>query len=234
MRNRLVTVAALAVVIGAAADSAFYAPWYVVRWYGVASELRLLDLDYPHFVVFTVALLVNVYFFVRLLLTGMLVLYGGPTSARTVAWLTPTAAYVQAGASLVAALVMYAMTPEPYVFADQALPREAASGGALLVGANLGALVALIVIGRNRALARTQTWVDDDGAPIPKKRHRWLRSAPAERPLVKAPLESAGMAGDPFRGAPPTGLTAQLVKPPAKTEAPRRDDDAAPAPKLLT
>jgi hypothetical protein len=233
MRKRLVIAAVLAAVIGAAAYSVFRAPWYVVRWHGVPSELRLLELDYPHFVVFIVALLVNVYFFVRLLLTGMLVIYGGPTSTRTVAWLTPAAAYVQTCASLVAAIVIYAMTPAPYVI-DEPLPRDAAWGGALLVAANVAALIALFVIARDRSLAKTQTWVDDDGTPI-KKRHRWLRSAPAERPLGRAPLESAGMAGgDPFRAAPATGLTAQLVKPPEKTEAPRRDDDAAPGPKVLT
>jgi hypothetical protein len=232
MQKRLVMAAAIAAILGAAAFSVFRAPWYEVRVGTDTIPLGLLTLDYPSFFLLLVTLLVNVYFFVRLLLTGLLLVNGGPTGTRAIAWYTPGGAQFQSGVSFAAALVMYAMKPDAYLVLGEAASRERVWGGLVLVGANLAAFVTILVISRDRALARTQTWVDDDGAPIPK---RWIRSAPAERPLVKPPLESPGFTGgDPFRGAPPTGLAAALVKPPTKIDAPRKDDDDAPAPKLLT
>ena len=234
MRKRLVMTAVIAAILGGAAYSAFRAPWYhatVGDWY--ATPLRLLDLDFPNVIVLLIAMLVNVYFFVRLLLTGMLLLNGGPTSTRVIAWYTPLGAHVQGGFALVSAIVMNAMTPA-FAVLDEPATLARSWGGALLVVCNVLAQIAIAWIARDRVLARTQTWVDDDGVAVPKRK-RWIRAAPQERPLVKPPLASAGsFGGDPFRAAPATGLEAALVKPPAKVDVPRKDDDDAPAPKLLT
>ena len=234
MQKRLVMTAVLAAILGGAALSAFRVPWYVASVGDDSVSLRLLDLEFSNLIVLVITLLVNVYFFVRLLFTGILVLNGGPTSTRVIAWYSPAGALFQAGASLVAAVVMYAMKPDAIDLLGEPARNERAWGGLLLVVANLAAVISIVVIWRDRVLARTQTWVDDEGVAIPKKK-RWIRSAPQERPLVKPPLESPGSAGgDPFRAAPATGLEAALVKPATRVEAPRKDDDAAPAPKLLT
>lgn len=232
MRKRLVTTAALAALIGVAAYSVYRAPWFVATTEYREVRLRLLDLDYAHVLVMITAVLVNAYFFLRLMVTGILVLLGGPTSTRTIAWYTPASALFQAAISLAAAIVLFMMSPSPPVLIDDVTEVAGSWGGILLLGANAGAIAALLAIARDRELARTQTWVDDNG--VPKPRRRWIRAAPAERPLVKPPLAATGVpGGDPFRAAPPMGLAAKLVQPP-KIEAPRKDDDDAEPPKLLT
>jgi hypothetical protein len=234
MQKRLAMTAFIAAILGGAAFSAFRAPWYVASASDFSVPLRLTELDLEYMLVFLVALLVNVYFFARLIGTAILLLNGGPTSTRVIAWYTPAGAHIQGTFSLIAAVVVNVMTPMHDVLG---LPATIARsyGGALLIACNVLAQVAIFLIAHDRTLAKTQTWVDDDGAPVPKRKHRWIRAAPQQRPLVKPPLSSTpAVGGDPFRAAPPTGIEAALVKPKTNVEAPRKDDDAAPGPKLLT
>ena len=231
MRKRLVMTAVIAAILGGAAGSAFRAPWYHATAGDYRTSLQLIDLDEPVLVLLA-AILVNLYFFVRLMFTGILLLNGGPTSTRVIAWYTPLGARVQGGCSLVASVVLNALTPSMTTLLDEPMTITRSWGGVLLVACNVLAQVAIAVIARDRVLAKTQTWVDDDGLPVPKKQ-RWIRIAPQARPLVKPPLATTA-GGDPFRSAPATGLEAALVKPAVKAEAPRKDDEAAPAPKLLT
>lgn len=234
MRKRLAMTAFIVAVVVTAAIAVFRAPWYRASAGADVARLALLDLDHDAVVVLLCALLVNVYFFVRLACTGILLLNGGPTSTRVIAWYTPFGAHVQGGFSLAAAVVMNVLAPAPVLLGEPAVFARS-WGGPLLVACNVLAQVALVVMARDRTLAKTQTWVDDDGAPIPKRRRRWIRAAPQERPLVKPPLPPAPtVGGDPFRAPPPTGIAAALVKPEAKVDAPRVDDADAPAPKLLT
>ena len=231
MRQRLAMTVVIAAILAGAIWSAFHAPWYHARTRDYATTLELIDID-TYVVVLLVAMLVNLYFFVRLMFTGILVAYGGPTSKRVVAWYTPLGAHLQGACSLIAAIVMASITPAPAFLGEPATVTRS-WGGTLLVACNVLAHVAIAIIARVRVLAKTQTWVDDDGVPL-RKRNRWIRAAPQERPLVKPPLATAAGIGDPFRSAPATGLEAALVKPAVKAEAPRKDDAAAPPPKLLT
>jgi hypothetical protein len=231
MTRRLAMTAVIAAILAAAACSAFGAPWYHASTRDYATPLGLFDID-DYVIVLLVAMLVNLYFFIRLMFTGLLLLHGGPMASRGVAWYTPLNAHLQGGCSLIGAIVMTAIPPSAAFLGPTATVTRS-WGGVMFVGCNVLAHIAIAVIARDRVLAKTQTWVDDDGVPL-KKRNRWIRVAPQQRPLAKAPLATAAGFGDPFRSAPATGLEAAIVKPAVKAAAPRKDDNAAPAPKLLT
>ena len=234
MKKQLAMIALIAAILGGAAYAMFRAPWYVASTadnYFVA-DLRLIELETKYLIVLIVAALVNIYFFVRLMFTGLLVLNGGPTSTRTIAWYTPFGAHLQGAFAVAAAIVMNVLTPEHSIFGLPAQV-ERSWGGWMFLACTVAAHLAIAMIARDPELARTQTWADDEGVPIKKKR-RWIRAAPQERPLVRPPLVgTTNVGGDPFRAAPPTGLEAKLVKPETKKEAPRVDDKDAPAPKHL-
>jgi hypothetical protein len=183
-----------------------------------------------------IGMLVTLYFFARLFMTAILMLLGGPTSTRKIAWYTPFGAHVQCGIANVAAIAMVVVRPEVHI-ENMDITLERSWGGPLLVGVTLLAQVAIYWIAQDRDLAVTQTWITDESDPeyVPKKKSRWVRLQQRERPLVKPPLSpAASVDANAYRAAPPTGLAAQLVTPETKTAVPRADNTDAPQPKLLT
>ncbi len=237
MKKRLGMAAFIAALIGGWALSLFELPWYRVGYDGVSIPAKLEDFHGGEIIPQIVGMLITIYFFARLMFTGILVLLGGPTSTRKIAWYTPLRAHVQGGFALAAVIVAVVWTPKVKLgFADAYATIERSWGPWLALACTVLAHVAIHLIKRDPELARTQTWpADEEPRYVPKRKQRWIHSEPQERPLVKSPPLAQGASVDavPFREAPPVGLAANLVKPETKSEAPRADDSDAPGPKLL-
>ena len=225
MKARLAALVLFAAILAGAAIALFRAPWFIARVYGVREPVLLIDAGGSYVPLFAAALLVNLYFFTRFLFAGFLLVNGRPTASGTIAWFTPRGAHAQGAFALAGGIAMNLFVPTT----------DARSwGGPLFVACIALAHVAIGLVARVPQLACTQGWAAPPAQSRPKKRRRWLRTAPQERPLVKPPLPPApNIGGDPFRAPAPTGIAAKLVKPPAKIDAPRADVDNAPAPKLL-
>jgi hypothetical protein len=236
MKKRLGMAAFLAAIIGGWALAMFEVTWYQVTLDGVTVPAKLENLHGRDIVPQVIAGFVTLYFFMRLMFTGILVLLGGPTRTRKIAWFTPTGAHIQGGLAIAAAIVMVAMKPSVQVFGKAALV-ERSWGGPLVLLCALVAQVAIAMIARDPELAVTQKWpVDETPRYRPRHHEKWIHAEKQDRPmLAKAPLPGpANVDSDPFRAGAPTGLAAELEKQQPKRETPRADDKDVPGPKLLT
>jgi hypothetical protein len=234
MSKRIAMTAFIAAILGGAAYAVFSAPWFRINLFGYSDAYTFIDIDASNVLLQLGAFLVVLYFFVRLLMTGLLVFLGGPTSTGKIAWYTPAGAHLQGAFAFAATIVLATLSPD-LSGESSLLTYERSWGGLLLVACAALAHVAIYLVARDSTLAKTQTWADDEGKPIAKPKRRWIRAAPAERPMIKSPPlpPSAHAAGDPFRGITTAPTAMKMVQPPTKI-APRVDDTNAPVPKLLT
>lgn len=236
MTKRLAMAALIAAILAAAVVAVFHAPWYRA-YFSVFGErvvpLRMVDALDHHALVVLVALLANLYFFARLLFTGLLLLVADERT-RVVAWYTPRGAHLQGAVALAANVALNLLPAHHSTLLQSDVPLTRSWGGPLLVVASLAAHVVIHLIARDSQLARTQVWADADGAPL-RKRSRWIRAPRQERPLVKSPPlpPLAPLGGDPFRAGPATGIAARIVQPATQVAVPRTEDKDAPDPKLL-
>src|SRR5688500_4320431 len=132
MKKRLLMTAFIAAILGGAAYATFRAPWYHFETPFFSPSYSLFELDFEDAIVVLVAALVNIYFFTRLMFTGLLVLNGGPTSTRTVAWYTPLGAHMQGGFALIAAIVLTMMKPLAMVLGSPAQVTRGWGGAAFV------------------------------------------------------------------------------------------------------